>query len=198
MSYKPQADVHLDGSIVLADIAAAQIDPVAGTAGLRTLGTGAQQAAVGSSTVNLTGAQSVGGVKTFTNIPIFPSDTVTLANLIATGTRNTTTFYRGDGTFAVPTASVVYTIQSKTTAYTSVATDDVILCDAAGGSFSITTHSAATATKPLTIKRTNSGANTVTIDANASETIDGAATYVISQVNESVTIVSNGTNWFII
>lgn len=37
-----------------------------------------------------------------------------------------------------------------------------------------------------------------TIDGNASETIDGATTYTLSTQYESVTIKSNGTNWYII
>jgi hypothetical protein len=47
-------------------------------------------------------------------------------------------------------------------------------------------------------KRVNSGANAVVIDPNASETIDGAATYTLSAQWNSVTIMSNGTAWFII
>jgi len=41
-------------------------------------------------------------------------------------------------------------------------------------------------------------ANTLTIDPNSTETIDGTSTYVISNEHEAVTIITNGTNWFII
>ncbi len=41
-------------------------------------------------------------------------------------------------------------------------------------------------------------ANTLTIDPNSTETIDTQSTYVISNQYESITIVTNGTNWFII
>jgi|TARA_B110000908_G_scaffold129508_1_gene152201 hypothetical protein len=51
--------------------------------------------------------------------------------------------------------------------------------------------------KMFMVKKIAAG-NTVTIDANASETIDGAATKVLSAQWESVTIISNGANWFII
>lgn len=46
----------------------------------------------------------------------------------------------------------------------------------------------------LQIKKTNSG-GTVTIDANASETIDGATTKVLAAQYDSTVIVCDGTNW---
>ena len=41
-------------------------------------------------------------------------------------------------------------------------------------------------------------ANSLTIDPNSTETIDGSSTYVISNQYESITIVTDGSNWFII
>ena len=38
----------------------------------------------------------------------------------------------------------------------------------------------------------------ITLDGNSSETIDGAATFVLSTQYESVTIISNGTGWYIL
>lgn len=48
------------------------------------------------------------------------------------------------------------------------------------------------------IKKDMSSTNDVTIDGFSSETIDGATTYVLSDVLGSVTIASNGTEWKII
>jgi len=48
----------------------------------------------------------------------------------------------------------------------------------------------------LTVKRFTSGA--VTVAAAAGETIDGAATYSIGLVNESVTVASTGTAWVLV
>lgn len=52
----------------------------------------------------------------------------------------------------------------------------------------------------LTIKDAggNASTNNITIATQGSETIDGAASYVISSNYESVTIYTDGTNWFII
>jgi len=44
----------------------------------------------------------------------------------------------------------------------------------------------------------NLSTNTITLDPNSSETIDGSATFAISSQYSSVTIVSDGSNWFII
>jgi hypothetical protein len=192
MSHKPAADAIVDGTIVGADISAAIIDPVAGTAGLRTLGTGAQQAAQGSATELLTNKGAVSGY-----CGLDAGSKVATANL-GSGTANSTTFLRGDQSYATPTATVTVTVATKSTAYTSTTSDDVLLCDAAGGAFSVTLHAASTWTKTLTIKRVNSGANAVTVDPNASETIDGAATRALSQQYESVTLCSNGSNIFVL
>lgn len=48
-----------------------------------------------------------------------------------------------------------------------------------------------------TVKKTDAGANTITLDATGAETIDGAGTSVIGTQWQVVTILSNGTNWFV-
>ena len=63
---------------------------------------------------------------------------------------------------------------------------------------SIVVQSAATAIRPIVIKRINTDNFTVTISA-VSGNIDGAATYVInSRTLGSVTLMSDGTNYWII
>jgi hypothetical protein len=52
--------------------------------------------------------------------------------------------------------------------------------------------------KKYTIKKIYNDANAVTIDGNSSETIDGAATYLLNAYNDFVSIVSDGANWQII
>ena len=49
----------------------------------------------------------------------------------------------------------------------------------------------------FTIKKTDSNATTVTLDGNASETIDGATTFAFTEQYESVTIVCDGSAWFV-
>lgn len=97
--------------------------------------------------------------------------------------------------WASATANLAVT--SKTANYTAVTTDDVILCDDTSASFTITLFAASgNSGKVLRIKKTNATlANQVTIDGNASETINGATTTTINTQHEFITIVCDGTNW---
>jgi hypothetical protein len=152
MAYKPSADSYVDATIVLADLASSLIDQAAGTASLRTLGTGATQALAGNTAVELTTNKNAAS-----GYAGLDGSTLLTTAVHGTGTANSTTFLRGDRTWA-----------------------------------------ASTATKPITIKRINSGANNITIDPNSTETVDGATTRILTQQYESVTLVSNGSNWFVV
>ncbi len=44
----------------------------------------------------------------------------------------------------------------------------------------------------------NAGTNNITIDTEGAELIDGQATYIMSTNYESITLVSDGSNWFIL
>jgi len=44
----------------------------------------------------------------------------------------------------------------------------------------------------------NRSANVITLDAASAQTIDGSFTFVVSAQESSVTLVTNGSNWFII
>ncbi len=91
-------------------------------------------------------------------------------------------------------------ILSKDAAYTATINDDIIKGDTSAGGFTITLPAVATATgKVLTFIRIGAGANALTIDGNAAETIDGAATNATMDAQyDSLTIVCDGTEWFII
>ena len=89
--------------------------------------------------------------------------------------------------------------RSVTTSGNVVSGDYLIIADATSGAITMALPPAALVPGRIYVfKRINSGANAVVIDPNASETIDGAATYTLSAQWNSVTIMSNGTAWFII
>jgi cytoskeletal protein RodZ len=44
----------------------------------------------------------------------------------------------------------------------------------------------------------NRSTNTITIDPDGSEAIDGSSTFALSTQNASVTLITDGSNWFII
>jgi hypothetical protein len=85
---------------------------------------------------------------------------------------------------------------TKIADYTTTTDDDYILVDATTGDVIITLYPAADSKAPLTIKRIDTvSTNTVTVDANGSETIDGQLTVTIS-VGGATQLVSDGTQWF--
>ena len=74
-----------------------------------------------------------------------------------------------------------------------------VLVNAVGGARTITLPAAASHTHRIyNIKKIDASGNAVTIDGNAAETIDGAATQTLSIQWDSYTIQCDGTGWFII
>jgi hypothetical protein len=90
----------------------------------------------------------------------------------------------------------VSSITNAASPYTA-ANEEVILCDATSGAITVNLPDAI-AGRIYTIKKTDASVNTVTIDGDGADTIDGVATKVLVYQNDSVTVVSNGTNWFIL
>ena len=93
-------------------------------------------------------------------------------------------------------------VLSKTTAYTVVLADfaKTILCDASGGAFTVTLPAAATAGDgyKVTVKKSDSSANAVTVDGNSSETIDGATTKALSSQYDAIVLACDGSNWHLV
>ena len=91
-------------------------------------------------------------------------------------------------------------------AYRSVTTsgnvqsgDYLIIADATAGAITMTLPPAALVPGRIyAFKRINSGANAVIIDGYAAETIDGSATHTLTPQWNALTIMSNGTAWFIL
>lgn len=88
---------------------------------------------------------------------------------------------------------------TKTSNYTMATSDMVVLADAASGNVVITLPTASsTSGYRFFIKRIDNSANTVTVQRSSSDTIDGATSHTIDQQYTSMTVVSNGSNWYII
>lgn len=116
---------------------------------------------------------------------------------------------RIDDTLAVGTAaplskldvvgSVGYNITSTNTDITLDVTYYTVKVDASGANRTITLPAASGCTRRIyVIKKTDSSGNTVTIDGNASETIDGVTTKVLSTQYAGYAIQSDGTGWNIV
>lgn len=94
--------------------------------------------------------------------------------------------------------AAIYTGIRTITATASASTSDfTILCNATSGAITVNLPAASgMAGRILAVKKIDVSANTVTIDGNASETIDGATTKVISTQWASFMIQCDGTAWF--
>ena len=103
------------------------------------------------------------------------------------------------GTLVSPTINgLIIPVVSKSSTYTATTSDSVILC-AASSAWTLTLYAASgNSGRQLIIKKTDSSANAVTVDGNASETIDGGTTAAITTQFESITIVCDGSNWHIV
>jgi hypothetical protein len=127
---------------------------------------------------------------------------VTVAKLSATGTPSSTTFLRGDGTWATPAGGGGggYTVTAHLTSnYTETATSGtkIIKCDTTSAAFTVTLPTAVGNQATLIVKKL-AGTNILTVDAAGSETIDGGLIAEMYEEQESITLVSDNVNWLII
>lgn len=78
--------------------------------------------------------------------------------------------------------------------------DHTILANATSAAITLTLPAAGTndATQVLVIQKTDSSANAVIIDGNASETIDGTTTIRLTQPNQTVAIQAGFSGWHIL
>lgn len=90
-------------------------------------------------------------------------------------------------------------VASKTNSYTATDSDAVILCDASALAFTITLPTAVGRLgRVYRIKKTDGSPNTVTVDGAGVETIDGGLTATLTVQYEAITIISDGTEWWIL
>ena len=94
----------------------------------------------------------------------------------------------------------VYTVITGIYNETSTVGEKILLVDtqAAGSNVIINLPSALGNTSKYTIKKIDSGSNTVTVIPSGSQTIDGSTSATILYQNTRMTIISNNSNWFII
>ncbi len=90
-----------------------------------------------------------------------------------------------------------YAILTKTATYSVAATDGQNVLVLASNTITINLYAVTGNTgKTVTVK--NVGAGTITLDANASETIDGALTQTIAAANQTLTLVCTGSAWVLV
>ncbi len=109
------------------------------------------------------------------------------ANNIQAYIRNT-----GEAKFNCP----VHTITSNTTLTIN---HHYVFANASSGNITITLPPASSSRgREYVIKKIDSSSNSVIIDPNGNELIEGALTYSLTLQNQSVKIVCDGTQWWIV
>lgn len=138
---------------------------------------------------------------TLTPQSALPSNSVEGMIWYSDGTANTEGLYvYKDGAHRlINTGAGSSNITTKTAAYTATITDDVILVDSTSAAFTVTLPAASTATgKILRIVKIDSTENVVTLDGDSTETINNQTTFEVSGEFSSVSIVSDGTEWWVL
>lgn len=97
---------------------------------------------------------------------------------------------------AVTEDKVTRSVDSSFTTGDTISSDINLVAGGAGG---ITVNLPSPASgKMVIVKKTDSAAGVVTVSRNSTESIDGASSVVLYAQYESMTFVSDGTNWFVV
>jgi hypothetical protein len=115
-----------------------------------------------------------------------------LDSIIDSGTG--TNFLADDGTYKTVSTRVILT---KTNNYTLTAGDEVVLLDASSNTVTGTLPTAVGIEGTMFIIKCINATYTCTINTTSSQTIDGELSITLSAM-ESVTLISNGTNYYIL
>lgn len=106
-----------------------------------------------------------------------------------------------DGSTIIGLTSIVtdWNVRSVAVDTTLNETHRTVVVDASGAARTITLPTAALSKyRQYTIKKTDATVNTVTIDADGAETIDGSLTFVLTVQYQALEIQSDGTTWWIV
>jgi hypothetical protein len=123
----------------------------------------------------------------------FTTGQVPVARL-ATGTPDATKYLAGDGSWApISVLAPVPTVVTKNANYTTTY-GEFVICTA--NTFTVTLPTAVGA-QGRVIDVKNIGTGVITVDGAGTETIDGALTYSLLVQYQSVTLLSDGSNWVI-
>lgn len=134
-----------------------------------------------------------GTMITLPDPPINPSDVVNKAYVDAL----VAACCGGPPAVLVPTVTI--SVANNTPCYAALPGDQVILVNCSGGIVYICLPAVHTDGKIYEIKDISGLANTnnIIIGAATPDTIDGAATFTMNVDDQAVTVISDGTNWYI-
>lgn len=105
----------------------------------------------------------------------------------------------GSGNLSWAAPSNLETITTQSANYTALTSDQIIAMDATSSALTLTLYAASgNSGRILKVKHIGTAYNAVTIDANASEEIDGETTQLLLAPNDEMTIICDGTGWLIL
>lgn len=96
---------------------------------------------------------------------------------------------------------LAYSFRTNTSNYSVLVQDTYMQGDATGGAFAYTLPDIslmAGSGNTYTFKKVDASANAITITPQSGQTIDGASSFVLSNENDFVTVISDNTNWKVI
>jgi hypothetical protein len=95
-------------------------------------------------------------------------------------------------------AVMVETVQTiSADATLNIASGSIALCNSAGGNITITLPASSGNQGKIVKFKKIATANNVVIDGDSSETIDGSATITLESPYAAVSLISDGSNWFV-
>jgi hypothetical protein len=91
------------------------------------------------------------------------------------------------------------TVLTKTGDFTvsNANAETLLLCNTSSGNITITLYASSGQSGNRVIVKKIHASNSLIVDGNSSETIDAATTKTITAMNTSVSMVCDGSNWFI-
>jgi Repeat of unknown function (DUF5907) len=105
----------------------------------------------------------------------------------------------GNAVWQAPASSNTHSVKTISSGpYSITTTDEIILVNASSGNITLTLPTAVANTEAYDVKKIDSSTNTVTVNTTSSQTIDGGATAVLQVQYASITLVSDGSNWFVV
>ena len=139
---------------------------------------------------------------TLTRTTVYESSNSDAAITLTSGTHTVfCTYPAGKSVYLDSIGNLSHAIVPYTTITgdTTLTTDNVVVfVNATSGEVDVTLYAATSnGGRTLVIKKTDSG-NTVNILRAGSETIDGAVSITLYHQNESITLMSDNSNWFIV
>lgn len=154
---------------------------------------------IGSATLGLASVYIGSSGSYTTRLVAGATSSWTLTLPVAGGTSSYVLKTNGSGTTAW--VGPMGTVATKAAADSPVtaAASDILLCNATAGAITVNLPAAASNTNCIiTVKKIDSTDNAVTIEGNASELVEGVANKILTIQYESVTLVCDGTGWYIV